>query len=106
MFKYSNKTSSYTLYNETYNTICSIYQSASIPITKSKQRIIEQIKELESRRKQINKKTQKNISDFITHLHDIFPVVKLHSDVPLVERTFYIDQCSNRELMISSSIDK
>ena len=106
-FKYSNATPSYVLCQEVYNKICIIYQSASIPVTKSKDRIIEQIKELESKRKDVNKKKNPNrIADFNNYLKEIFAVVKSLSDIPLPEREFYSDQCNTRKMMISASIDK
>ena len=106
-FKYSKTTASSDLYKELYHTICSIYKKASIPVTKSQQRIISQIKELESKRKEINKKKNATrILNFKKYLEDIFSVIKKETDIPLTERSFYNDQCKNRKMMISSSIDK
>ena len=95
------------IYNKVYEDLCKVYASASIPITKSKKTIIDQIKQLEMKRKNINKKKNSaQIQKFGNSLKEIFPVVKSIVDVPLAERNFYKDQCKERKIMIVSSTDK
>ena len=85
-----------------------MYERASIPLTNSKQRIIQQIQELVSKRKEVNKrKLPGKIQEFQKTLGELFVVVKKLTDVPRLEREFYLDQCSeNPKETISDRIDK
>ena len=81
-FKYSKIAASYKLCEELYQIICAIYQLALIPVTKSKERIIGLIKELESKRNQINRKRSgKRITKLNENLYKIFPVIKKMTNV-------------------------
>jgi hypothetical protein len=108
-FKYSSNTNGQVIREEIYDTIKDIYTRASIPkFTKSKQRILQQIVDMVSKRKQLNKrKSPDKIKKFQKTLGEIFPVVKSSFDVPRIEREFYLDQCSEKPIMtISKKIDK
>jgi len=106
-FKFPSGTSLTKIYNQVYDDLIKIYTSTSIPVTKNKKTIIDQIKSMESKRKNINKKkTPAQIQKFGNFLKQIFPVVKSIIDVPMKERGFYLDQCEERKMMIASSIDK
>lgn len=108
-FKYPdpNAFPSSVLHEEIFEYVVQIYSKASIPVFKSKPQIIKQIKDLEIKRKAINKKKNPTaVENFQILLQDIFPVVKCDKDIPLPERRFYEDQCTTREMIISQTIDK
>ena len=107
-FIHKKNTNGQIIREEVYNAIKAVYTRASIPeFSKSKQRILQQIDTLTSKRKEVNKrKSPDNIKEFKKTLDKIFPVVSL-SDVPRPEKEFYQDQCLEKPIKtISQQIDK